>query len=47
MSKAEEKSSMASTDMLPLLRDCNRSIKTFRRTVSVLCPGRHADLQEL
>ena len=34
MSNAEEKSSKASTDMLPLLRERNRSLKTFRRAVS-------------
>ena len=35
-SNAEEKSSKASTDMLPLLRERNRSLTTFRRAVSVL-----------
>ena len=39
MSNAEEKSSKASTDMLPLLRE----LATFRRAVSVLWPGRYAD----
>ena len=36
MSDAEEKSSKASKDMLPLLRERNRSLITFRRAVSVL-----------
>ena len=36
MSNAEEKSSKTSTDMLPLLRERNRSLTTFRRAVSVL-----------
>ena len=36
MSNAEEKSCKASTDMLPLLRERNRSLTTFRRAVSVL-----------
>ena len=36
LSNAEEKSSKASTDMLPLLRERNRSLTTFRRAVSVL-----------
>ena len=36
MSNAEEKSSKASADMLPLLREMNRSSTTFRRAVSVL-----------
>ena len=36
MSNADEKSSKASTDMLPLLRERNRSLTTFRRAVSVL-----------
>ena len=40
---AEEKSSKACTDMLPLLRERNRSLTTFRRAVSVLRPGRYAD----
>ena len=43
LSNAEEKSSKASTDMLPLLRERNRSLTTFRRAVSVLRPGRYAD----
>ena len=43
MSNAEEKSSNASTDMLPLLRERNISLATFRRAVSVLIPGRYAD----
>ena len=43
MSNAEEKSSKASTDMLPLLRERNRSLTTFRRAVSVLLPGLYAD----
>ena len=33
---AEEKSSKASTDMLLLLTERNRSLTTFRRAVSVL-----------
>ena len=33
VSNAEEKSSNASTDMLPLLRERNRSLTTFRRAV--------------
>ena len=33
MSNAEEKSSKASTDMLPLLRERNRSLTNFRRAV--------------
>ena len=37
MSNAGEKSSKASTDMLPLPRERNRSLTTFRRVVSVLC----------
>ena len=36
MSNAEEKSSKASMDMLPLLRERNRSLATFKRVVSVL-----------
>ena len=36
MLSAEEKSSKASTDMLPLLRERNRSLTTIRRAVSVL-----------
>ena len=36
VSNAEEKSSKAGTDMLPLLRERNRSLTTFRRAVSVL-----------
>ena len=36
MSNAEEKSSKASTDMLPLLREKDRSLTTFKRAVSVL-----------
>ena len=36
MSNAEEKSCNASTDMLPLLGERNRSLTTFRRAVSVL-----------
>ena len=36
MSNAEEMSSKFSTDMLPMLRDMNRSLATFRRAVSVL-----------
>ena len=43
MSNAEEKSSKDGTDMLPLLRERNRSLATFRRAVSVLWPGRYAD----
>ena len=43
VSNAEEKSSKASTDMLPLLRESNRSSTTFRRAASVLCPGGYAD----
>ena len=43
MSNAEEKSSKARTDMLPLLRERNRSLATFRRAASVLLPGRYAD----
>ena len=31
MSNAEEKSSKASTDMLPLLRERNRSLGTLRK----------------
>ena len=31
MSNADEKLSKASTDMLPLLRERNRSLTTFRR----------------
>ena len=34
VSNAEEKSSKASTDMLPLLRERNRSLTTLRRAVS-------------
>ena len=33
MSNAEEKSSKASTDMLPLLGEKNRSLTTFRTAV--------------
>ena len=33
VSNAEEKSSKASTDMLPLLRERNRSLTTFRITM--------------
>ena len=47
MSNAEEKSRKASTDMSPLLRERNRSLTTFRRAVSVLRPGRYADLHVL
>ena len=36
MSNAEEKSSKASTDMLPLIGERNRSLTTFRRAASVL-----------
>ena len=36
MSNTEEKSSKASTDMLPLSRERNRSLTTFRRAISVL-----------
>ena len=36
MSNAEEKSSKASTDMLPLFREMNRSLVAFRRAASVL-----------
>ena len=36
MSNAEKKSGKASIDMLPLLRERNRSLTTFRRGVSVL-----------
>ena len=36
MSNAAEKSSKASTDMLPLLGERNISLSTFRRAVSVL-----------
>ena len=43
MSNADEKSTKASTDILPLLRERNRALKTFRRAVSVLLPGRYAD----
>ena len=43
MSNAEDESSKTSTDMLHLLRERNRSLKTFRRAVSVLSPGRYAD----
>ena len=43
MSNAEEKSSSASTDILLLLRERNRSLTTFRRAVSVLLPGQYAD----
>ena len=39
MSNAEEKSSKASADMLPLLGDRNTSLTTFRRAVFVLLPG--------
>ena len=35
-SNAEVKSSKASTDMLPLLRERNRLLTTFRRAASVL-----------
>ena len=35
MSNAEEKSSKANTDMLPLIRERNRSLKTFRRAVDL------------
>ena len=47
VSNAEETSSKASTDMLPLLRERNRSLTTFRRAVSVLWHGRYADWQVL
>ena len=47
VSNAEEKSCKASTDKLPLLRERNRSLTTFRRTVSVLWPGQYADWQVL
>ena len=47
MSNAEEKSSKASTDMLPLLRERNRSLTTFRRAVAVLWPGQYADCKAL
>ena len=43
MSNSEEKSSKASTDMLPLQTERNRSLTIFRRAVSVLLPGRYAD----
>ena len=43
MSNAEEKSSKASTEMSPMLRERNRSLTTFRKAVSVLLPGRYAD----
>ena len=33
MSNADEESSKASTDMLPLLRERNRSLTAFRRAV--------------
>ena len=36
MSNAEEKSSEASTDMLPLSKERNRSLTTFKGAVSVL-----------
>ena len=36
MSNSEEKSNKAGTDMLPLSRERNRSLTTFRRAVSVL-----------
>ena len=36
MLNAEEKSSKANTDMLPLLRERNRSLANFRRAGSVL-----------
>ena len=35
-SKKKMKASKASTDMLPLLRERNRSLTTFRRAASVL-----------
>ena len=46
-SNAEENSSKASTDMLPMLRERNRSKTTFRRAVSLLWPGQYADWQAL
>ena len=36
VSNAEESSSKAGTDMLPLLRERNSSLTTFRRAVSEL-----------
>ena len=36
MSNAEEKSSKANIVMLPLLKEGKRSLRTFRRTDSVL-----------
>ena len=36
VSNAEERSCKASTDMLPLIRERNRSLATFRRAVSEL-----------
>ena len=35
VSNADEKSSKARTDILPLIKERNRSLTTFRRAVSV------------
>ena len=42
VSNAVEKSCKACTEMLPLFRERNRSITSFRGAVSVLCPRRYA-----
>ena len=44
---AEEKSSKASSGMLPLLRERNRSLTTIRRANSVLWLGQYDDWKEL
>ena len=43
MLNGKEKSSKASIDMLPLLRERNISSTTFIRAATVLWPGQYAD----